>query len=435
MTEPTMTEVKDRLERLAGRGNDPGVETLVAAVRHARPEHGSDVEPSGASRRRALVSAAIAFVAVIAITFAAVALRGHDRASTPPASAPKPTVVHPAPATEVATGSVSAAGSQPALVSASEGWICDTPLDYSRDGGATWRSIAIPIVGTAGRTCTFRAHGRAWVATYDVTRIPAVIRVVAGTHPHTTRVDFPGSTADAVVVSLAFADNDHGWALTTVNASDPPRDTLYDTIDGGRHWHLLAAGTPVTGSLKFTSATEGWAVAGSALGHTVDGGRTWNRVAATLPAGSTDRQLVMTSVFVFDDHIVAAGALVFDPRPARAFVDTSNDNGRTWSVHTFTSAVAQQGGYAIAYGRTAFSAVDASHWHIYLGGLWFTDDAGASWHLSPMANPLNGGSDGGISFLTPRVAWVSLCKGTSTCNPAVARTRDGGQTWTRLRLH
>jgi photosystem II stability/assembly factor-like uncharacterized protein len=460
MTEPTeltdLTDLKERLERLARRGTDPGPEWLLASVRQAQAHADPDVTRPDAPRRRALVAVVVAFVAVVAITIAAIALGASNQSVAPPATTPKPTVVQPAP-TNVATESVSAGGSQPALVSPSEGWICDQPLRHTVDGGKTWRSIPVPLPIDSGLGCEFLPGGRAWVGTGGniVDRPPAVLRFVEGPHPSVTQVALPGTTPQETIASLAFTNDDHGWALTSLQLDKSHgyrnRNNLFVTVDGGLHWHLLAVDAPISGGLEFTSATRGWAVDGRVLRRTDDGGRTWSRVSVPLPPTISDAPSLI-SVFVFGDRIVVEGVRPEAKSPivgtkfsvatvGDGFIDVSNDNNRTWSLRMITTSPDV---FPLSH-PPGLVAVDASHWRLYGYGVFATNDAGASWKNSGNAlfNVTGAGSNGGMTFITPKLGWVTTCKtapatpGTvpthnPVCHPLVVRTTDGGRTWTRV---
>ncbi|HEY5013114.1 MAG TPA: hypothetical protein VIK61_10470, partial [Acidimicrobiia bacterium] len=358
------------------------------------------------------------------IAVGAVVLRAHDQASTPPASTPNPTIVQPAP-NGIATESVSAGNSDPALVSRSEGWVCDQPLRHTTDGGRTWQAIPVPLPAGYGFNCEFLAGGRAWLGTGGdlLNEPPTVVRIVAGQQPQISRVQLPGSTPQETLASLTFTNDDRGWALTSLQLDKSHhyrnRNDLYATTDGGRHWHLLAADAPIAGGLEFTSATRGWAADGSVLRRTNDGGRTWTRVSVTLPPTISDSP-TLESVFVFGSRIVVDGVRPEAKTPIKGtdvsvatvgdlFVDVSDDNGQTWSsriINTRPPVVVFPLGFP-----PNFVAVDASHWRFYGYGVYVTNDAGVSWMNSGNALAvIGGGSQGGMSFITSELGWVTSCR-------------------------
>ena len=115
---------------------------------------------------------AVAFVAVAAVIVAVVALEPRDRSAAPPASIPATRATNPSPTvtTRVAplprasvTGPLTAANREPAFLSTTEGWICDTPLRFTSDGGRTWRPISVGTTKIVyNDTCAFVPGGHAW---------------------------------------------------------------------------------------------------------------------------------------------------------------------------------------------------------------------------------------------------------------------------------
>jgi photosystem II stability/assembly factor-like uncharacterized protein len=440
-------DLKDRLERLADSGNDPGREWFIATVRHARARGDYGRERATAIGRRPLVSLVAAFVAVVVVIGAvAFVTRSGSTSPTPRQNAPVPSPT----ASPVRTASVSAGPGDPALVSASEGWICDRILLHTIDGGARWSSIALPLQVDDAPQCEFLDHGRAWVALSGNIndRRPRIIRIVAGAHPAIGSVTLPGTTPQTTFASVTFTADNRGWALTSLPIDDGNRQRydLYATADGGLHWNLLLGTAPITGGLTFVSPMHGWAVDGDGVRRTDDGGRDWTRIAVPLPS----RLSSLRSVFVFGHRIVAYGV---NPRHvglslATAFVDVSNDGGRTWSLRDGPAKLEFVGD-----APPRFVAVDPVHWRAYQYGIWLTNDAGASWNQigNQLFEVLGDGSDGGMSFVTPERGWVTICKtmgsatttptapvsttpsvGNPPCHPLIAGTTDGGRTWREI---
>ena len=409
--------LRERLERLSNRGEDRGPEWLIASVNRALTEPTPPVEPARRPVRRPLVTVAFAFVAVVVVVAAVVAFRPGSHSSPSPATTPAPT-----PTSTLAP--LTAFDSQPGFFSSHDGWLCQSPLEHTTDGGATWHRIG---VGTPGLTeneeaCAFAPGGLAWVVMppqppdLDL----RVARVVAGPHPTVTQAPLLGAASDASVPSLSFADALHGWALTSTSNGLVPTSTVYATTDGGAHWRQIATNVPVEGHLRFTSPTDGWGLSLTQLEHTTDGGRTWRTVpiAATpvLPDHFT-RQL--WSVSVFGDRLVVAG---LDPNRTGVedfFVEVSNDGGAHWSV-LLVAPTEVAPPFAKPW---QFAAVDADHWR-YIDGRTFasTDDAGKTWHVRTNASGVPS-----ISFISPDDAWIVRCTN-GVCSTTV--TRDDGKTWT-----
>ena len=55
----------------------------------------------------------------------------------------------------------------------------------------------------------------------------------------------PASTHPASLQSVAFADPEHGWALSEEGRETHPRTALFATANGGRSWKRTAIDSPV----------------------------------------------------------------------------------------------------------------------------------------------------------------------------------------------
>jgi hypothetical protein len=172
------------------------------------------------------------------------------------------------------------------------GWaIADGELLWTEDDGREWRSITPPGGERVGVDFLDRRHG--WVAT----------RGSEGPNEHLSIYFTPDGGVDwskATVhgaggrglfiggMSFSFTDPARGWALLSPPHSmgvEPP-GTLFRTHDGGRVWNRVGP-TPVSGTVEFTSAREGWNLGDSTatgLFRTTDGGRHWRRVRVRVSA-------------------------------------------------------------------------------------------------------------------------------------------------------
>jgi photosystem II stability/assembly factor-like uncharacterized protein len=379
------------------------------------------------SRSRPAVAVAIAAAtAVIAAVVAGVVAFGpRSHTGVPPASTPA-TLVAPVRPTSV-PGPASAANREPVFLSTTEGWICDTPLRFTTDGGVTWQPIGVGTTKIVyNDPCAFVSGGHAWIALHGAAGhpIPSVVRVVTGPHPEVDPVLLNGAAPSESVWSLAFADALRGWAATIIpdHTSNPPSN-LYRTTDGGIHWQRIASNTALFSSMRFTSATAGWGVAGRRMERTSDGGRTWRIVPIVpTPAPTTSYVGSLDKVFVFGDRIVVDGFLPTG-NFGRSFIETSNDDGAHWSLQTISTNIIQPPGTA----PWEFVAVDATHWRFGLGSaVVTTDNAGKTWQQRPMHLRTVLLEMTGISFVTPDIGWAVGCD--TTCY-TVAFTNDAGRSW------
>lgn len=172
-------------------------------------------------------------------------------------------------------------------ISSTQAWVpvfdCSQPvpgfgLSVSTDGGATWRSQALPAL-----TLTCPGQGAA---------------------PH-------------------FVDAVHGFLL--VHGSGALQ--LLASADGGASWSLR--GTPAADHVDFVDAENGWAAALGAptIWRSSDGGSTWTAVRTDLAVDTANGHI---NGFTFVDRSLAFASR-FDTRKRQiSEVLKTTDGGRTW---------------------------------------------------------------------------------------------------------
>jgi photosystem II stability/assembly factor-like uncharacterized protein len=240
--------------------------------------------------------------------------------------------------------------------------------------------------------------------------------------------------------------------------------TLYRTADGGSSWTAVPAPTFPVDDAFFLDASHGWAVSGSPqtgfgsepLYATSDGGATWTR-AGTLP-----QQAPMGRVYGVGSYRVTfsrqADGSLRGWYIGAAHLYTSTDGGSSWLPVAISApeAVAgwtvtptqpafspgllappggQEGVLAIAY-RDPTGPDNATANRIYL---YVSHDGGSNWSDFRPA-PAGFAPVGDIvstSILDSTHIWLtslSLSGGDNVqAAPAIARTSDGGVTWTVAR--
>jgi photosystem II stability/assembly factor-like uncharacterized protein len=286
-------------------------------------------------------------------------------------------------------------------------------LLQSSDGGRTWVD-RLHFAGVYGGTQVFGADGFTW--SIDMTRSGCP----------------PGGGS----------------------CSKPPSNalTLYGTKDGGATWAALPAPSFPVEDVFFLDPSRGWVVSSSpetglgseVLYQTGDGGMTWSRVAA-LPSAVPMGYVFGTGNYRVTFSSPADGSL------SGWFVGatqlyTSTDNGHSW--HAIVLSVPQAvAGWTSTPSQPAFSGSEgvlpiayhdpkgpdnATANHIYL---YVSHDGGATWG-DPRPAPAGFAPVGdilSISILDSRHIWLdsmSLTAGDNVqASPAVARTSDGGLTW------
>ena len=219
-------------------------------------------------------------------------------------------------------------------------------------------------------------------------------------------------------MDVTFVDSQHGWAVGDDG-------TVVHTSDGGDSWERQDSGTDVKlVRVSFVNPEEGWIVGqfGTIL-HTSDGGQTWERQKA----GS-----------IFDRHLVAVSFV--DERTGWAITERggvilgTEDGGETWTRQFFSGAGI----------RSDMVFVDSRRgWVVFTqGSLLHTLEGGDKWVYQPGINEVRIGTTGAF-FLDENNGWVTGWRGKRPglqsglqflrflSDGMVARTTDGGKTWTR----
>lgn len=326
--------------------------------------------------RRPTTAPAVPLAVILAVALIQASCAGRPRAASSPtfrssaAAAPPPTTAPTLDITTTKPGTVQASAQGPALavtvdfVDARHGWAignCDTApggdgcaILATRDGGATW---------TTQRT---------------------------------------GLAANGSETVLQFVNAEDGFVVDT--AALCTRDCATDilaTTDGGATWHLrlsVPAGpaAPPVSAVDFVTATTGWAVRPSGLARTTAGGTTWSTVPA--PKNCTFQSLQFTT---------PADGWAGGSGPAGPCVDATHDGGARWDPLV-------DGVQAPSPIAPAFTA--------YWQALW----------AKVIRDPARLAAICGVSqvHFQDAAAWLVL-----SCTPAdpgafaVLRSTDGGTTW------
>jgi photosystem II stability/assembly factor-like uncharacterized protein len=337
-----------------------------------------------------------------------------------------------------------------------DGWVTQErhPMLHSADGGQSWERS--PGYKTA-REMSF-AGDRLWVWDADDT--------IGGFRAFLRRSDDAGRTWETLYQRKALiarqihfvspqvgwlssqagvlrtTDGGRAWQMTAVN---PPEigDGLYfagnqllfafkgrfrggnndllRSLDGGRSWHTVAQAIGDQPQVVFGSPQVGWLSYSSTqsgpdypypdrLLHTTDSGETWTEAAAKLPTRSV-------IALADETHGVAVGGY-----PDLILTATA-DGGQTWNRVDLPAGIFVQ---SISYGKEGHLWMTAVlHEGVLRGGyLLHSPDRGASWE----AFRLNG-EPWRIHFATPAMGWLIA---TVDGAHVLARTMDGGRTWTEI---
>ena len=218
--------------------------------------------------------------------------------------------------------------------------------------------------------------------------------------------------------------------------------TWVRTLDGGRTW--TPGRVPGADSLQFrdvhaVSADTAYLMSAgtgsvSRIYKTTDGGRSW-RLLHTNPdsAGFYD------CMAFWDDD---GGFVYGDAVDGRLVVRETRDAGRTWTAlgaDRLPAAQAGEGGFAASGTCTfAFTALGQDRAWVATGNaatarVLRSTDRGRTWAAS--AAPVVGGDAAGLAGIVFRDAYTGVAAGGEIGKPQargdyVARTGDGGATWT-----
>jgi photosystem II stability/assembly factor-like uncharacterized protein len=354
----------------------------------------------GRRRTRKRRFAVAVVVTTLAALIAAVGVVAHDDRSKNPALRTvehEPHIVPGAGTYEVAAPS------------ALEAWKCRNPIEYTNDGGRTWRATELAGAPHGELSCAAVAGGSAW----------AVWGAVHSGIWHLARIRNGGADVDIVdfhrvrgryLSAPTFVDDDHGW-ISVVSTRAPLGRDLYRTTDGGKTWTLSATHQRLR-SPSFVDANRGWSTDGRDVYASSDGGSTWQIVHQT-------SESFFEAVATPDGAVVWGGRLIQGGQ-YKDFVDVTTDGGRTWTRRSSAADV------ELPNGSNFLSAPDATHWQRSSGNaLRVTSDAGRTWTTRPdMPAGINGPRM--VTFPTAEVGWFTTDRG------AVFRTTDGGRTWTNV---
>jgi len=222
---------------------------------------------------------------------------------------------------------------------------------------------------------------------------------------------------------------------------------LYHTSNGGATWTVLPASGIPTGGVYFLDALHGWIDSGSpatglgsdVLYATTDGGKSWKLVGA-LPQSAP-----MSWVYGVGMYRVTFADPMRGWYLGNGVLFTTIDAGKSWQpvglhqagtgwIRTFLQPVfsGQEGILPVAY-RNPSGPDNATANEIYLQ---VTHDGGATW-AEPRVAPVGFAPVGdilSITILDSQHIWLtsqSLTGGDKVqAGPAVARTVDGGISWT-----
>jgi photosystem II stability/assembly factor-like uncharacterized protein len=362
-------------------------------------------------QRLVVIGVALAVIATAA-GVGAVAKKGHTRRVVAPVPTTIPAAAGPA--------------RQIAVASSLEAWKCLDPMQYTNDGGRSWRTVAFPPgprpASADALLCSAVAGGNAWAIWQTSDFAESYLLSIRGV-THARVVQLPEQGHSLFPYAPTFVDANHGWLPR--GQSDRPggsgfTSSLLRTSDGGERWAPAGPRPPFSPVSDFTDTEHGWAVTSGELAKTSDGGATWKRVAINLPRNVATADETLERVFARGSSIIVWGTQRFVGSGYdnfRVFFDVSGDGGQSWERRSGPEQALSNND------NNLVDAADGSNWVVASGQrLWRTDIGGLTWQRLPdVAGPA---SIETMAFPTRDIGWITTQIG------AVLRTTDGGLTWT-----
>jgi photosystem II stability/assembly factor-like uncharacterized protein len=278
----------------------------------------------------------------------------------------------------------------------------------SDDGGRTFARIAFTPVETACREPLAALHFTTERNGYFALADGTVLQTSDGGIEFAQKTAIPGTRAagggpggpptQIVPTDLFFTADVAGFAATSSGR-------IYRTIDGGNSWVVASDTNRAVRSITFVTATDGYAVGdGGLFLRTADGGATWTPRAVGAPAAGANLTSIRCGTATLCLITTASGSQL---------VRTA-DGGTTFTLVTPSSDPVLTAGFASATRVVAGGGA---------GATVVSDDAGQT--FTPIGGRLAG------RFGAVRAGLVGGSAFAPGADGALAKTLDGGRTWTR----
>jgi len=327
------------------------------------------------------------------------------------------------------------------------GQVAGNALLQSSDGGRTW-SDRLHFVGVYDGMQVFGTDGFIWAI--DIPNYVLTLYRTADSGSSWTAVPAPIFPVDDVF----FLDASHGWVVSGSPQTGLGSEPLYETSDGAATWNrvgtlpqqapmsrVFGVGTHrVTFSRQVDGSLRGWDIGAAQLYTTAGGGGSWQPVAISAPAAVAGWTLTPTQPAFSGQEGILPIAYRDPTGPDNAtanriYLYVSRDGGSTWSNPQPAPA-----GFAPVGDIVSTSILDSKH-------IWLTSlslSGGDNVQAKPAVART---SDGGLSWTvvrnTPRILVMTFAdpthgyaldvSGPDNTN-GILRTSDAGTTWQRVDL-
>ena len=375
---------------------------------------------------------------------------------SPTATSPPPTAV-PVTAEPTFTPTTSIKAGLPVTIteiqmqSATRGWSIGQPsspielIFHTKDSGSTWAEISPPEAGPGSDDLRKQAHlasidsRRAWV-TYDLEPMfeipekPVVYRTEDGgaSWQASIPLDLVRMEEFYHLSDFHFSDLDHGWLLAHIGAGmNHDYIEIFHTANGGATWQRVAdpletpdiQGCSKTG-MKFVGPDYGWltsdcqgVVDGAFIDQSDDAGRTWSQIFLPAPKSEPDlfdKGYCWTTdpqVFSSTTGMLVMGCfLVEGPRESQSFIYFTEDAGDTWSTFPYPGGQLQM-----------LNPVEG--WALS-NEIYRTEDGGRTWEKVKTVS-----WEGQFSFIDMELGWA-VARADSEI--ALVLTDNGSRSWQML---
>ena len=299
---------------------------------------------------------------------------------------------------------------------------------------------ALVFAGAAAAVTGYVITGSGWAQRYAPQSFEEFHDVAMGDAAHVWVVgaDQPGPLSVGVVIAtsdggatwreeplrtaasfdgVASVDAGHCWVVGRTVVDGAPSSVIYATSDGGATWAPQLTGFPtVLTALAFSDASHGLAVGtGGTILSTSNGGADWS----THLLGNDENLIDVAFPDALHGWVVSATSSPGGEVGGAIFA--TGDGGLSWHTEVLD----------VPAGFTGVSFADATHgWAVTRsGGLYRTEDGGASWSVGQI--PANGVPVEDVDFPDATHGWAvgGAPWSAGGLGTVVWATSDGGDSW------